>query len=48
MLILIYWLPSGFAFFFIVAVFVVRIEILSKPERGDVYTTPLDIDEKSL
>ena len=46
--ILIYWLPSAFAFFFICAVFVVRVEILSKPERADVYTTPLDIDQNNL
>ena len=46
--ILIYWLPSVFAFFLIVAVLVVRVEILSKPEREDVFTTPLEIDQRSL
>ena len=42
--ILIYWLPSVFAFFLIFAVLVVRMEILSKPEREDIFTIPLDVD----
>ena len=46
--ILIYWLPSVFAFFLIFAVLVVRMEILSKPEREDVFTIPLDVDQRSL
>ena len=47
-IVLIYWLSSIFGSFLLIAIFISRIELLSKPIKADVRTTPVEGTEEQI